>query len=174
MGEGNKIKSALHYGSLSGIAIVLFNMVLYVSGFNIFGQMGLLGIWIPIVFLVMATRYHREHTLSGRMSYRQGLSIGFATTIFSVTLYALCFYLFGTIYETNLLDSYKSQALESLHQGEHLLSEKMMDKAIESIDIMTMATLAFGEAFNKMIGGVIATLIIAAVFRRKQQIIQEA
>jgi hypothetical protein len=174
MGESNMFKTAIHYGSLSGIAVIVFYMMLYFSGFNVFGQMSLLGIWIPVVFLVLATRFHRGHNLGGYMTYRQGLSIGFTTTIFSITLFGLFFYLFGTVIDNTLLDSYKMQAEISLEEGKGLLSEKMMDKALESIDVITMSSLAFSEAFNKMIGGVIATLVIAAVFRRKPQPIQNA
>jgi hypothetical protein len=174
MGESTMLKTAIHYGSLSGIAVILFYMMLYFSGFSVFGQMSILGIWIPVVFLVMATRFHRNHHLGGTMTYRQGLSIGFTTTVFSATLFGLFFYLFGTVYDMSLLESYKTQAAESLEQGKDLLSDKMMDKAMESIDLVTMSSLAFSEAFNKMISGVIATLIIAAMFRRKPQIIQEA
>ena len=169
MGENYVFKTAIHYGSLSGIAIVIFYMVLYFSGFNLFGQMSILGIWIPIVFLVLATKYHRNHNLGGFMTYRQGLSIGFITTIFSATLFGLFFYLFGTVYDLSVLDTYKMQAEISLEEGKALLSEKMLDKAMESIELVTMSSLAFSEAFNKTIGGIIATLIIAAVFRRKQQ-----
>jgi hypothetical protein len=174
MGENRVFRTALHYGSLSGIAIVIFYAVVYFSGFSVFGQVSLLGIWIPIVFLVLAIRYHRDHNLGGFMGYRQGLSVGFMTTVFSATLFALTFYLFGTLFDSNLLESYKSQAAESLEEGKSLLSEKMMDKAMESIDTMTMSSLAFSEAFNKMLGGVIATLVIALIFRRKPQTISKA
>ncbi|MDQ3050639.1 MAG: DUF4199 domain-containing protein [Bacteroidota bacterium] len=174
MSEGKMFKTAIHYGSLSGIAVIVFYMALYYGGFNVFGQMSLLGVWIPVVFLVMATKFHRSNNLGGFMTYRQGLSVGFATTIFSITLFGLFFYLFGTVIDANLLDSYKSQAAESLEQGKEILSERMMDKAYESIETMTISSLAFSEAFNKMIGGVISTLIIAAIYLRKQQPIHEA
>jgi len=167
-------KTAIHYGSLSGIAVVLFYMTLYFSGFSIFGQISLLGIWVPIVFLSMAVKFHRNHNLKGNMTYRQGLSIGFLTSIFSVTLFGLFFYLFGTVYDVTILEVYKSQAALSLEQGKDLLSDKMLDKAMESIDLVTMSSLAFSEAFNKLIVGVIATLIIAAIYRRKPQTIQNA
>lgn len=170
MGESNLIKTAIHYGSLSGIAVVIFYMTLYFSGFSIFGQMSLLGIWIPIVFLIIATRFHRNHNLGGFMSYMQGVGIGFFTTLFGATLFGLFFYLFGTVYDIALLDAYKAQAAISLEEGKALLSEKMMDKAMESIDVITMSSLAFSEAFNKIFAGVIATLIIAAVYRRNQPI----
>jgi len=170
--EGNLFRTAIHYGSYSGLAVILFNIVLYISNFSLFGASSVLGIWIPVVFLVMATRFHRDHNLGGALQYKQGLSIGFMTTLFSVLLFGLLFYLFGTLVDNSLLDSYKVQASASLEEGKSLLSDKMMDKAMESIDSMTMASLAFSEAFNKFIGGVIATLVISAIFNRKPPTIQ--
>lgn len=167
MSDKNMSKTALHYGSLSGIAVVGFYMLLYLAGLNLFGPVSILGIWIPILFIVLATRYYRDHNLGGTMTYGQGLAIGFMTTIFSVILFGLFFYLFGTVTDNTLLDSYKTQAAESLEQGKTLLSDKMLDKAMESIDIMTMPSLALSEAFNKLFSGIIITLITAAVFRRK-------
>jgi len=159
----------MHYGSLSGITIFVFYMLLYFSGLSIFGPSSILGIWIPVVFLVMATKFHRNHNLAGNMSYGQGVGIGFFTTVFSCTLFGLAFYLFGALYDVNLLETYKSQAAESLEAGKELLSDKMLDKAMESIDVVTMSSLAFSESFNKLILGVLATLIIAFIFRKNPQ-----
>lgn len=104
------------------------------------------------------------------MTYRQGVGIGFFTTVFGAVLFGLFFYLFGTVYDAALLESYKLQAAVSLEEGKALLSEKMMDKAMESIDVITMSSLAFSEAFNKIIAGFLATLIIAAIYRRNQPV----
>jgi hypothetical protein len=169
MGQNNLFRTAMHYGSMSGIAVFLFYMLLYFSDFNIFGTMSVLGVWIPVLFLVLATRFHRNHNLAGTITYGQGIAIGFSTTVFSCTLFGLAFYLFGALYDPNLLESYKSQAAESLEAGKAILSDKMMDTAMESIELVTMESLAFSESFNKLILGILASLIIAAIFRRTPQ-----
>ncbi len=172
MNENNVAKTALHYGAMSGLTVFLFFMLLYFSGFNIFGPSSILGLWIPVVFIVLATRFHRDHHLGGAMTYGQGFSIGLLTAFFSATLFGLAFYLFGTIYESGLLSSYKTQAAISLEDGKGILSDSLYEKAMESIDLVSMSSLAFSESFNKLLGGAIISLITAAVFRRKKPIIE--
>lgn len=166
MNDNNLAKTALHYGAMSGLSVFLFFMVLYFSGMNIFGPASMLGLWIPIVFIVLSSRFHREHNLGGVMTYGQGFSIGVFTAFFSATMFGLAFYLFGTIYEGGLLSAYKTQAALSMEEGKALLSDSLYEKAMDSIDMVTMSSLAFSEAFNKLLGGFIISLITAAIFRR--------
>ncbi len=172
MKENYFVKTALHYGAMSGLSVFMFFMVLYFTGNNIFSSTSLLGIWIPIVFISLATRFHRDHHLMGAINYGQGFGMGIMTTFFSATLFGLAFYLFGTLYEGDLLSAYKLQASMSLEEGKSLLSDSLYDKAMESIDLVTMASLSFSESFNKIIGGIIISLITAAVFRQQKQEIE--
>ncbi|MBL0342941.1 MAG: DUF4199 domain-containing protein [Bacteroidetes bacterium] len=172
MQENNMAKTALHYGAMSGLTVFMFFMLLHFSGSNIFGSGSILGLWIPIVFISIATRFHRDHNLGGAMTYGQGFSIGIFTTLFSATLFGLAFYLFGTFYEGSLLSAYKTQAAISLEDGKDILSDSLYEKAMDSIDLVTMSSLAFSESFNKLLGGGFISLITAAIFMRKKQVIE--
>lgn len=167
MNQSNLTRTALHYGVMSGLAVFLFNFLLYASGNNIFGPISMLGIWIPVVFIVIATRFHRDQNLGGTLSYGQGFSIGILTTVFSATLFGLCFYLFSVLYATELIEFYKSQAAEGLEQGKDFVSEALLDQAMEGLEQATMSSLAFSESFNKFLWGGVVSLITAAVMRRK-------
>ena len=167
MNQSNLTRTALHYGVMSGLAVFLFNFLLYASGNNIFGPISMLGIWIPVVFIVIATRFHRDQNLGGTLSYGQGFSIGILTTVFSATLFGLCFYLFGVLYATELIEFYTSQAAEGLEQGKDFVSEALLDQAMEGLEQATMSSLAFSESFNKFLWGGVVSLITAAVMRRK-------
>ena len=166
MGDQAVYRTALYYGTLGGIAIFLFYIVLYISNLNLFGPVSMLGVWIPVVFLIKATRFHRDHNLSGFMTYRQGISIGFFTTAFHVTLFGLAFYLFGVLYAGDLIGMYKSAALDSEEAGRAVFSENIIDQTLESIEAVNMATLAYSQSFVKLVGGILTTLVIAAIFRR--------
>lgn len=160
-------RTSMHYGALSGIAVFAFYFALYASGNSMFGPISLLGIWIPVVFIVLATRFHRDHNLGGSLTYAQGLTIGLLTTLFSALLFGLSFYLFGTLYATELLDSYKAQAASGLEEGKSVISEQFIDQAMEGIEKATMSSLAFSESFNKVLWGLIVSLITAGVMKRK-------
>ncbi len=168
MNDSIFIKTALHYGALSGIGTFLFYMLIYFLGYSVFGETTMLGIWIPVVFIILAVKFHRDSNLGGSISFKKGLFMGLITTLFSSTLFGLAFYLFGTLYDSSLIENYKVQAALSIEQGKELiLSEAMYEKAMESIDLVTLGSLAFSETFNKLIGGAIISLIVAAIIKRK-------
>jgi hypothetical protein len=167
MNDSNFIKTALHYGALCGIGIFIFYLSLYFFGFSVFGEATMLGIWIPIVFTVLAIKFHRDMNLGGAITYRQGLTMGLITTLFSSTLFGLAFYIFIVLYDPAIVEVYKIQAAASIEEGKGvLLSEAMYEKAMESIDLVTSGSLAFSETFNKIIGGAIISLVVAAVLRK--------
>jgi len=167
MTDSNFIKTALHYGALNGIGIFLFYMLVYFLGFNVFGPATIAGAWIPVVFVVLAIKFHRDQNLGGVISYRQGLSMGLVTTLFSSTLFGLAFYLFGTLLDPGIVESYKIQAEQSLEEGKSILPDAMFDRAMESIELVTMGSLSFSESFNKIIGGGFVSFIAAAFLKRK-------
>lgn len=168
MKDGNMVKIALHYGAMSGLAIFAFLMGLHFAGYNIFGSGSIFGIWIPIVFIVLATKYYRDHVLGGNLTYGQGFTIGLFTSIFSATLFGLAFYIFGTLLDHSVLDIYKIQTEQSLAEGKGILSESLYEKVMDSIDLVTISSLSFSESFNKLLGGVIISLVTAGVFSRKK------
>jgi uncharacterized membrane-anchored protein YitT (DUF2179 family) len=167
MNESSLMRTGLHYGSLSGLAIFGFYLAVYLAGYNIFGGVTMLNVWIPVVFIVLATRHQRDRIQGGLISYGQAFATGMATTFFSATLFGLSFYLMGKVFDHSLLDVYKIQAEMSMEEGKEILSEALLEKAMESIDLVTMESLAFSEAFNKMVWGGIVTLVTAGMMRKK-------
>ncbi len=169
MNEQGVYRTALYYGTLGGIAVFAFHILLYISHINIFGPASVLGIWIPVVFLVKATLFHRKQNLAGHMTYRQGISIGFFTTAFHVLLFGLAFYLFGVLYAGDLVEMYRSSVLDSLQAGSVYLSEKIINQTRDSIELTNIGNIAYGQAFLKLVGGIVTTFITAAIFRNTRQ-----
>lgn len=165
MNQSPLIKIALHYGVLSGLIYFVFYLLLYLTGMNVFGMAGFLGIWIPVAFIIPATRNYRESQPGFRLRYGQAFAVGIFTSLFSSSLFGLCYYLFGTLYATNLLELYRIQAELSLEEGKNILSENMMDLAMEGIENTTMGSLSFSESFNKLLWGGVVSLITAAFLR---------
>lgn len=165
MNQSPLIRITLHYGVLSGLTYFVFYLLLYLTGMNVFGMAGFLGIWIPVVFIILATRNYRESQPGIQLRYGQAFAAGVFTTLFSSSLFGLCYYLLGTLYATDLLDLYRAQAELSLEEGKSILSENMMELAMEGIENTTMSSLSFSESFNKLLWGGMVSLITAAFLR---------
>jgi len=167
MNTDNLTKTALHYGSLCGLSMFGFYALLHYSGFNIFGNISLTGIWIPLLFIIRALKTHRNVNLGGSMNYGQGFRMGITTSFFSALLFGLLFYLWGVFLETGLANEYKIYASQSLEQGRELLSDSFVEQALDSIEEATISSLAFSESLSKVFGGVLITLIAAGFLKRQ-------
>ncbi len=166
MSETSSIRAGLYYGSLSGLAVFVFYMTVHLAGFNIFGAITLLNIWIPVVFVILAIRHQRDKIFGGIISFGQAFKAGMVTTFFASLLFGLGFYLFGKIFDHGILNTYKIQAELSMEEGKKILSQSLVDKAMESIDMATMESLTMSEAFNKLLWGVVVSLVAAAIMKR--------
>ncbi len=130
-----------------------------------------LGAWIPIVFIVLATRHYRNYENGGVLSYSQGYSTGLLTAVCAGFLFALIIYSFGTIIDGSIVDRFKTENMAYLEQtaelSQSMFGEKMYDDAIANIEKTTIGTLASQEFYNKAMGGFIVAFITAAIFKRK-------
>jgi hypothetical protein len=173
MSETSSVRTGLYYGSLSGLAVLVFYIAVHLAGFNIFGAITMLNIWIPVVFIILAIRHQRDRVFAGIISFGRAFKAGIATTFFAALLFGLGFYLFGKIFDHGILNSYKMQAELSMEEGKKVLSEGLIEKAMESIDMTTMETLAMSESFNKVLWGGVVSLLAAAVMKRNVELFEK-
>ena len=122
------------------------------------------------MFIVLATKFHRDKDLGGYINYGRGLSIGILVGGFAALLNAVLSYIFGTMADQFILENYKSEAMVSIDEARKFLSgERMLaklDEAVEQIDKMTMTQLSLSVFYNGSLGGLIVSLITAAIFRK--------
>jgi len=169
--RGNQTKVALHYGVMSGLTSILVFVLIYFSGNSPLGQSSWLGVWVPVVFIPLAIKFHRNKNLEGYITFGQGFFTGIKTTFFAALLFSLLVYLFGAVIDGNLLESYKEEAMVGMEEVRPYFSENMIDAALENLDKMTMSSVAFNEFLTKMLGGAIISLIAAAAYRKKADLI---
>lgn len=172
MNPGRLVHIALNYGALSGLSCFGMFLLLYFLGFNPLGSISIVGIWIPVVFICLSTKTYRENELEGFMSYKQGIKIGFFTALSGGLLFAFLIYIFGRIIDENLVENYKKEFIVQLEATKSFFSDKMYDMYMTSINEQTMSKLAFSEFISKAIGGLIVSLITAAIFKKQPPITQ--
>ena len=73
------LKTALNYGALSGLVSFIVFLILYWMNFNPLGPSSWLGAWVPIIFMVLATRHYRNYENGGFLMYWNGFRISFLT-----------------------------------------------------------------------------------------------
>ncbi|MFI5220132.1 MAG: DUF4199 domain-containing protein [Bacteroidia bacterium] len=166
-------RTALNFGAMSGISSFGLFLILYVKGINPLGPSSWLGAWIPVVFICIATRYYRDRILGGFITYWQGFRTGMLTAICGSFLFALFIYSFAKIYGTDIVELFKNDAIQGMEDAKYILGDDLYDQGMESLEKITIGTMASNDFFTKMLGAVLVCLITAAAYRKLPSPIDE-
>jgi hypothetical protein len=168
----SKYRLLLNYGSIAGLAGFVSFIIYYALGTNPMGNISWLTAWIPILFIYLGTKKHRDEVLGGAMTYGQAFLGGLIITLLWATLNGMLTYLFGAFIDASFVDIYKEDAYEQMEAARAFMSEEILDQAMKSIEEMSLGQMVQGDVFNKLFGGLIVSLIIAAINKRKQDIFE--
>ncbi len=160
------VKFILNYGALSGIIHFVLAILLFQAGMNPLGQSGWLLAWIPLVFMSLACKNLRNSFFEGFISYWKAFRISFLTGSASAFLFALLVYIYGSYFNSDLLEVFKKEVFESLEMTRSFIGESLYETGMDNLENTTMFSAANSDFLNKVFGAIIASLIIAAFFRR--------
>ena len=167
----------LHYGGILGASSFAMFLIIYLTGNNPLGNASWLGAWIPAVVIAVAVKSYRTHEGEGFISYGEGFRTGLITALLGGVLSALLIYIFCTLFDSTLVERFKADSLAQLElmegQFKSMLSDKMYDQAVDAYNNIDLQSIAMNDFFNKLLSGIILSLIIAAVYKRnKPQILE--
>ena len=174
-----KMRIQLNYGSLAGIVSFIIFLGWYIMGQNPLGNMSWLTFWIPLVVVYYGVKKVREEEYEGFMSFGQAYASSTFIVLIYATLIGMLTFLFGTMFDTGLVDMHVDEVYAGLEQVEgmvgedHPLMEELMLAAEKSIEETTMSTLAMGDVMNKLIGGLIIGLIISGVIKKNKPVFED-
>jgi hypothetical protein len=153
---------------MSGLSLFLVFVLLYFAGFNPLGGISWISAWIPLLFIVLATKLIRDQVLGGYITFGVAFRTGIITVFFSSLLFALLIYVFGNMFDSGLVQMYRDEILKGADEARILLSEKMIDQVIEEAEKVTLTSIAMNDFTAKMTGGIILSLITSAFLMKKQ------
>ena len=163
-------KTAANFGAMSALSCFAMFLILYYLGVNPLGPASWLAVWVPPLFIVLATKRFRDFESGGFISYSTAFRIGFLTATCGGLLYALIVYIFGTLIDPALIDNFKEMMLADLEETESLMrsvvGDSVYEQSIEEMKNTTLKTIAMTDFFYKCVGGLIISLITAAVLKR--------
>jgi hypothetical protein len=165
------LKTALNYGALSGLLSFAFFLILYWSGLNPLGPASWMGVWIPVLMMVLSTRHYRQYENGGFLAYWQGFRTGFFTAASSAFVFGALVWLFVTVIDGEVLELYKQESLQAFELTEGMMKSMVGDSAfeqsIENINNMEIGDLVSADVFNKILGGLLTAFITAAFLKRE-------
>ncbi len=164
------LRYALHFGGIQGVATFAIFLLLYWMGINPLGNASWLGAWIPVLIIAKATRSYRDHELEGFISYSEGFRMGLFTAIAGGLLSALLIFIFCTLVDSTIVDEFKEQTLSQLElveaQMKGLMGDTLYENAVETYNNINLQSIVSSEFFNKLLGGLIISLITAAIYKK--------
>ncbi len=157
----------LIYGVCTGLALIVFTLIMYVSNLYMNKTLGYLSFLIMIAGMVIGSIQYRKVQLKGYMTYGQAFSVNFLIGLFATIVSVIFFFFYIRYINTGMIDELLAQARISIEAKAGSMSEDQIDKAMSMTErFMTpvwMVVLGFlGNAF----WAAVFSLVIA-IFLRK-------
>jgi hypothetical protein len=153
-------KIALKWGLILGVVLILFSLVINMTG-N-FGNNALQSIsYIFIIVGIVLAHKDYKDSGDGYMSYGKGLGIGTLTVIIAFVISGIFGYIYMTAIDPTLIDALKEQQI--LQMEEQGMSDAQIEQAMgftESFMTPGMLTL-FAILFSAFIGFILSLIISA-------------
>lgn len=162
--------TSLSYGAYYAVSAFAFSVIIYFTLGNPLGVLSWLGVWIPVLFICLAIKNHRDKHSFGNINYWEAFKVGFYTIVYGGALYAMLVYVFGVTIAQQMVDDYKMQVYQQTEeiQKYFLFNENFIDKMLDGIEKTTLGSLLSGDYINKIIGGAIVSLIAAGVYKKNK------
>lgn len=164
----------MNAGSIAGlVSYALFLLYWYVFDMNPLGPVKWIGLWVPVVFMYMAVKRHREHELEGFITYAQAFTAGLFFSFIYSSLSAMLIYLHA-LADVGYVDKFITENLYAMGEAKDqllaLLSRDQYEEMLNEIKEITHGQLALSDFQSKLFGSVIIALIIAAVLKKNPPI----
>jgi hypothetical protein len=177
MNQSNLTRTAMQFGAYTGLSKFALFLILYFVTTSPLGNKGMIGIVFTVIFVAIGTKFHRDHDLGGYISYWRGVMCGLMIAAFGAAIHGLLIYLFGMLADPQILENYKAESIAGIEEARQYLSNETMlaklDEAVEKIGLITMSELALTVFYNGLIGGLLVSLIVAAIVRRTKPFFDE-
>jgi hypothetical protein len=158
--------SALYYGLITGAAMILYSLILFLAGLHMNKTMGYIGYVILILGMVWGTLDYRKKYLGGFMPYGKAFTSCFMIGLFSGILGTIYMYLFAQFIHPGFGQEILDAAREQL-AGRNMTEEQMDQALAMQARFMSPVAMAIWALVMSVIGSAILGLIVA-IFLRKE------
>jgi len=161
------ISVALKYGLLTGLISIIYTLFSYLT--ETFGSIFLnlfIALAITIIGLVLAMREFRKKN-GGFMTYGQGLGIGMIVAVTASILSGIFIFLYTSYVDPTITEKIVDSVMDQM--GAFGLDDSQLDEARDKMLADTTPFKQLTSALtNGLFGGLILSLIIAAIMKRNR------
>jgi hypothetical protein len=167
--EENKpglLKHVMTYGAIIGLILVVYNVLLYVTGLTFNKGLGLVQYAVLIAGIYMGTKIYRDKALGGFISYGHALGLGVLIALFVGIISVFFQYILLRFIDPGLVDKYMV-IMQEQFENSRFIPEDQVDLALEkSKQSMTALWSIPVGVLTFTFFGFIISLITSAIVKR--------
>lgn len=171
--QNNLTQVAIKFGLVGALMNIVALLTLFYLGKHPLLLNPLIDARWPLysLFLFFSIKYFRDEN-EGVLHFWQGLALGFLVYLIMAQMAAAFIAVFGSIDSTQFLSTYISSAIEQISANKEALlqnniDEKTLTDALQILPSTTANNLAFDYFLKSMPIGLILTLLLSIIMRRK-------
>lgn len=121
---------ALYYGAGTGLALIVFTMILYISDLYLNQTLGYLGFLILIAGMAIGSFQYKKVQLKGYMTYGQAFSANFLIGLYASLISVVFFYFYVTYINNGMIEELLSQVRAKMEAKSGTMTPEQMDQAM--------------------------------------------
>jgi Protein of unknown function (DUF4199) len=168
------VKTALTMGALTGLAVLVFVLIIHAFGLNPLGRHTFLFLPMYAMGLILGFRYYRTYRNGGLLGGAEAVSMGIIANFAASVTYGLLFYAWLAWVSPAILRTHQAAVRDKLLTDKEIIlkdpdfGQKYLDDSLAAIPKMSVDQAAW-EDFKKLSGmGLVMSIAIGLFFRKKQ------
>lgn len=161
----------LYFGIITGLAIVIFSLVLYIADLYMNRYVSAISYLFLIAGMIYGAMEYRKKFRKDIMTYGQAFSSCFMIGLFASIVVAFYSYIFAQFIHPGFVQEILDQSREKLMEQNSNLSEDQIEAAMQYTEKFTTPVMMMIWGF---VGYVIVSAIIsliAAIFVKKEEVV---
>ena len=164
------VRVSLKYGAIGGLLVGALVVFLYFMNKNPLSNARYSDLFILLVFVLFSIREFRDVHNNKVLHFWQGLSVGTITVLIIAILSSVCIVAI-CMTDPDLLPGYVAEKIDFVNQNKETLIETIDERAyrdtIQGLKETSVADMALDDFLKKTIIGLILSIIISIIFRKK-------
>jgi hypothetical protein len=164
--SSNQSKHAMTYGAIIGLILVVYSVILYLTGLTFNKASGYVQYLILFVGLYLGTKSYRDKVLGGYIKFGQALVFGLIISVFVGIITIFFNFIMLRYIDPGLIDKYMA-IMEETFQNSRFIPADQMDEMLErSRESMTAIWSLPVGVFVFSVIGFIFSLVTSAFLKK--------
>ena len=163
------MKHVMTYGAIIGLSLVVYSILLYITGLTFSKGLGFIQYAILFVGIYLGSKVYRDRALGGFITYGKALGLGVLISVFVGIISVFFNFIMMRYIDPSLVEKYMAIVEDQLQNSRFIQADQIDDAIEKSRNAMTAVwSLPVGVLSFSIIGFIIS--LITSLFVKKEPI----